>query len=178
MTAAPDEAVDVVTIALGVDYGQAYLVDHSGEPVMPDALSDDEQTPSLGVISVADGVALLTIATHYGEVRFDVQVTPVEPEPDLAGYEDIVEVGFESETGRVSLHEWGDEEVHTLPPLPAGPGWYRLRYHVHGLDEGRTDYYEDEAPDRYLLQIWPEEEREARVVKSTSRRHRSWTGAD
>lgn len=174
----PDTAADTVTITLGVDYGQACLFDDSGEAVIPDHLAGDDQTHPLGIIGVADGVVLLTIGTHYGKVRFDVQVTPFEPDPDLGAYEDIVEISFASEAGSVSLHEWGDQDIHVLPPLPVGPGWYRLRYHIHGLDEGHADYYEEHALDRYLLQIWPADECGARVVKSTSRRHRSWIQAD
>ncbi|GII03451.1 hypothetical protein [Planobispora takensis] len=173
----PDATADTVTIALGVDYGQAYLVDECGQAMVPDQPADDDPAHSLGIISVADGVALLTIGTHYGKVRFDVQVTQREPDPDLGSYEDIVEISFDSEAGSVSLREWGDGDVHALPPLPAGPGWYRLRYHVHGLDEGHADYYEEDAPDRYLLQIWSAEECGPRIVKSRSRRHRSWTQA-
>ncbi|MEU7004048.1 hypothetical protein [Nonomuraea sp. NPDC046570] len=167
-----------MTITLGVDYGQAYLFDDSGEAVIPDHLADDDPACPLGIIHVADGVALLTIGTHYGKVPFDVQVAQSEPAPDLGAYEDIVEISFASEAGSVSLHEWGDENIHVLPPLPAGPGWYRLRHHAHGLDEGHADHYEEHAPDRYLLQIWPAHESGPRVVKSTSCRHRSWTQAD
>ncbi|MFB4293958.1 hypothetical protein ACBI99_40430 [Nonomuraea sp. ATR24] len=167
-----------MTIALGVDYGQAYLLDDYDETDIPERLGQDDEGQPLGVISVMEGTALLTIGTHYGKVRFDVQVTPFEPDPDLDAYEDIVEIGFTSATGSVSLHEWGDEEIYALPPLPSGPGQYRLRYHVHGLDESHCDYYEEQAPDRYLLQIWPSGDSAARVVKSASRRHRRWMRAD
>ncbi|MEV6861535.1 hypothetical protein AB0M44_11095 [Streptosporangium subroseum] len=170
-------AMETVTIALGIDYSQAYLFDDTGEPNIPDHLSDNPVHP-LGIINVRGGVALLTIGTHYGRVPFDVQVARSEPAPDLGAYEDIVEISFASEVGSVSLHEWGDEEIHRLPPLPAGPGWYRLRYHAYGLDEGHADFYEENASDRYLLQIWPADESGPRFVKSTSSRHRSWIKVD
>ncbi|MER5318172.1 hypothetical protein [Streptosporangium roseum] len=170
-------ATETVTIALGVDYGQAYLFDDTSETNIPDHLVDDDPVHPLGIINVGDGVALLTVGTHYGRVPFDVQVAQSEPAPDLGAYEDIVEISFASEAGSVSLHEWGDEDIHELPPLPAGPGWYRLRYHAYGLDEGHADCYEEHAPDRYLLQIWPADESGPRVVKSTSGRHRRWVQA-
>ncbi|GAA4056932.1 hypothetical protein [Nonomuraea soli] len=52
-----------------------------------------------------------------------------------------------------------------------------MDFTVHGLDEGQADPFEDDAPDRYLLQIWPAQEHEGRIVKSTSRRHRAWVQA-
>src|SRR5437868_2228492 len=170
-------AVETVTIALGVDYGQAYLLDDSCEGDIPDHLEREDSAHPLGTINVADGAALLMIATHYGTVPFVVQVAQSEPAPELDAYEDIVEISFSAQAGKISLHEWGDEAIQELPPLPAGPGWYRLRHHVYGLYEGHAEYREDDAPDRYLLQIWPADESAPSIVKSTSSRHRRWTQA-
>ncbi|MEV0201100.1 hypothetical protein [Nonomuraea sp. NPDC050691] len=51
-----------------------------------------------------------------------------------------------------------------LPPLPAGPGTYRIRYHVKGMDmEGTLD-----AVDDHYLQIWPAPLEDPVTVKATS----------
>ncbi|MER5650781.1 hypothetical protein [Streptosporangium sp. NPDC002524] len=67
--------------------------------------------------------------------------------------------------------EWGGGDVHQLPDLPSGPGWYRLRYHAVNMDE------DSGAEDRYLLQIWPQPESVPQVVKSTSAQLAYWCGA-
>ncbi|MFI9559131.1 hypothetical protein [Nonomuraea endophytica] len=110
------------------------------------------------------------------EVSFTDAVAGSEPAPDRDGYEDIVEIGIESEAGSFILHESGGE-AHGIPGLPAGPGWYRLRYHAAGTDDGPDGVAEGLAPDRYLLEIWPAPESDPVVVKSTSRTHHYWMTA-
>lgn len=161
-------ATQTVTLDLWVHYGQAYLIDDTDDAEGPDGLTGDHPTHPVGIIRVGDGHAFLITGTHTGTVGFTVAVSESEPDPDMDGYEDIVEVSFESEAGSVSLHPW-EGSVHEIPELPAGPGWYRLRYHATGMDEAHegSDEYKSEK-DRYLLQIWPAAESDPRVVKSTS----------
>ncbi|WP_440063557.1 hypothetical protein [Streptosporangium sp. OZ121] len=156
-----------VSFDLRVSYRQAYLVDDTDDAMGPEDLLDDHPTHPVGIIRVADGCAFLLTGLHTGTVGFSVTVADHDPGADADGYEDIVEIGFESEAGQVSLHEWGGK-LHELPELPAGPGWYRLRYHARNMDEAAEADTSSEVIDHYLLQIWPESESVPRVVKATS----------
>jgi len=93
-----------------------------------------------------------------------VAVADRDPGADLDGYEDIVEISYESPSGRVSLEEWGGGKAHPLPLLSDGPGIYRLRYHITGMDEENWV----EPGNYYFLQIWPESPHSPAVIKSTS----------
>ncbi|GLX93592.1 hypothetical protein [Herbidospora sp. NBRC 101105] len=81
-----------------------------------------------------------------------------------------MEIAFDSPSGRLTLEEWNEGTSHPVPPLTAGPGTYRLRYHVLGMDDEPGD-------ERYLLQIWPEAHREPVIVKSTTEFFRYWLDA-
>ncbi|WP_271223116.1 hypothetical protein [Streptosporangium carneum] len=153
---------------LHVSYRQAYLVDETDDAMGPGDLLRDHPTHPVGIIRVADGCAFLITGLHTGTVGFSVTVADHDPGADTEGYEDIVEISFESEAGQVSLHECGGEKFHELPELPAGPGWYRLRYHAQDMDKAAEIDTSREIIDRYLLQIWPQSESVPRVVKSAS----------
>lgn len=160
-----------VSFGLWVHYGQAYLVDDTDDNNGYASFADDHPDHPVGIIRVEDGAALLLTGTHTGTLGFSATVADHDPGADTDGYEDIVEISFRSEAGRVSLCEWGGEGVHELPGLPSGPGWYRLRYHAVNMDE------DSGAEDRYLLQIWPQPESIPRVVKSTSAQLAYWCSA-
>jgi hypothetical protein len=163
-----------VSFDLFVHYGQAYLIDDIDDAMGPERLLDDHPTCPVGIIRVEDESAFLITGLHTGTVGFSVTVADHAPEADTDGYEDIVEISFMSEAGRVNLHEWGGERIHDLPPLPAGSGWYRLRYHAQNMDEAREVNTSREIIDRYLLQIWPQGESAPRVVKSASGQLAYW----
>ncbi|GIH28166.1 hypothetical protein Aph01nite_64760 [Acrocarpospora phusangensis] len=159
--------VQIKQMDVEVDYSQAYLVDEGC-----DAYGQFDDVPShpVGIIRVEKGSALLIVGPQWGTVEFTVAVADRDPGADLDGYEDIVEIGYESPSGRLSLQEWGGGRTHPLPPLPAGPGTYRLRYHIRGMDEENWV----EPGDHYFLQIWPEPPRYPAVLKSTSSSFQCW----
>jgi hypothetical protein len=101
-----------------VHYGQIYLLDGPGEPPAFDLLS----TASDGLIGSEPGAAVMVTGLHTGTVGFTVTVSDHDPEPDLDGYEDVVEMSFESRDGTASLVGWAGEDSRDLPPLPAGAG--------------------------------------------------------
>ncbi len=113
-----------VHVDLHVRHRQAYLVDD--EATGPHGLPDDDPAHPVGIIRVEEGAAFLITGADTGTVGFTVAVADRDPGPEDE-FEDIVEVNFRSAVGRVALHEWGGP-AYELPPLPAGPGWYRLRY--------------------------------------------------
>ncbi|GII93408.1 hypothetical protein Ssi02_36390 [Sinosporangium siamense] len=150
-----------------VDYSQVYLVDEGCEAYGHFA---DMPSRPVGIIRVEKGNALLIVGLQWGEVEFTVAVADRDPGADLDGYEDIVEISYESPSGRLSLQEWGGGKTHPLPPLPAGPGTYRLRYHVRGMDEEVSL----EIGSHYFIQIWPEPPCDPVVLKSTSSSFQYW----
>ncbi|MEU3163796.1 hypothetical protein [Streptosporangium sp. NPDC006930] len=146
------------------DCGSVYLLDR--EDYEADVGLDDSPTNSIGLIEVeGKGIACLNIAAQCGEVSFTVAVADRDPGAHFDGYEDIVEISFESTSGELLLAgwqtDWDDEKAHSLPPLPAGPGTYRLRYHTQGDMESWSI-------DGYYLQIWPAPQHDPAVLKTTS----------
>ncbi|WP_157548536.1 hypothetical protein [Nonomuraea candida] len=167
MSALPD-TVHVTHIDLRVSYSQAYLIDATDDAEGFEDIPDDHPAHRVGIIRADGGDAFLITGLHTGTVDFTVLVADHDPGAELDEYEDVVEITVESESGEYVLHEWGGE-AHELPPLPAGPGWYRLRYHARGMDEAADEAASSgEVIDHYLLQIWPAEESLPRLVKQGS----------
>jgi hypothetical protein len=152
-------------IDLGVHYHGAYLAD--GEDFW-DRWQAGPPIRSAGIIQDEGSFVGLHTGLHTGIVDFTVTVADCDPGSDLDGYEDVVEISYEFSSDLISLVEWGDEAIHHLPPLPAGPGTYRLRYHARGMDEANARDTSDVAIDHYLLQIWPAPSYDPAVLKSRS----------
>ncbi|MFI6910512.1 hypothetical protein ACIBKY_55360 [Nonomuraea sp. NPDC050394] len=161
-----DESSDVRTIRVDVeveDCGQVYLMDR-GDFETTD-LPADARIHSAGRVRLEQrGLLSLNIATQWGEIPFTVTVADRDPGADLDGYEEIVEIGYESPSGEVFLvgwiMDWYDEKAHNLSSLLSGPGVYRLRYHIRGIGEERC------AVDDHYLQIWPAPQYDAAVLKT------------
>ncbi|WP_143043720.1 hypothetical protein [Nonomuraea jiangxiensis] len=166
----PVPVVHVLQLDVLVDYHQTYLVDEGCSAGWIDGASSHP----VGIVQVAEGTALLTVGLQWGRMGFTVAVADQDPRADFDGYEDIVEISYESPSGRVFLEEWGGGTTHALPPLPAGPGTYRLRYHARGMDEESWD----EIDEHYLLQIWPQPQSDPAVLKSTSRLFEYWLSSE
>ena len=149
---------------LHVHYCQAYVVpeDDRGFP-MEEAFRG--QKNGLCGASVPGCLFLIT-ALHTGGVRFRVELHEGAP-ANLNGWEEIVEVPF-SVTGPVILQEWAAEAEY---PLRIPKGQYRARYAANNMEAGHQVDTDDEGPDSYLLQFWPDvtQARDA-IVKQTSER--------
>ncbi|MEO3801996.1 hypothetical protein [Nonomuraea sp. B1E8] len=129
-----------------------------------DDVCDVEQ--SVALITVRKAVAELSIFYQHGDgIPFTVTIADHDPGADLDGYEEIVEIDFISSTGEVLLigwcMDWDDSAVRRLPPLPAGPGLHRLRYHVWSTLMERPDF----DGNHHYLQIWPAQPSPPVVVK-------------
>jgi hypothetical protein len=147
------------------DCGQVYLLDQ-GDYGAADR-QDDSPAHSIGLIEMEErGIASLNIATQWGVIPFTVTIADRDPGADLDSYEDIVEISFESPSGEVFLvgwlMDWDDEKAHNLSSLLSGPGTYRLRYHLRGMDEERC------WVDDHYLQIWPAPQHDSAVLKTKS----------
>ncbi|GGO66507.1 hypothetical protein [Nonomuraea cavernae] len=127
----------------------------------------DTPAQSVGFIEVEKGWVTLRITHQRGPADFTVTIADRDPGADLATYEDIVEISYVSRSGEVEMSGFAHDDVVMcpLPPLHAGPGTYRMRYHVKDMDwEGAR---EDGVDDHYL-QIWPAPFEDPVVVKATS----------
>ncbi|MFI6458498.1 hypothetical protein ACIBF6_44000 [Streptosporangium amethystogenes] len=169
-------AVETAQMDVEVHYSHAYLLDEDDD-CYPDGMLDDSPTHPVGIIRVEKGNAFLITGLHTGTVSFTVAVADQDPGADLEGYEDIVEISFESPSGCVSLYESGGGGVHGIPPLSAGSGTYRFRYHARGMDAARETSFPDTVIDHYLLQIWPASHRDPVILKSTSSYFQDWLSA-
>jgi hypothetical protein len=131
-TAAP-ERLDVV---LRIRAAQFYALDQGRSigqilPIPPHAESAD-------LIEAIPGAALLWAPIHEGELPLTVVISAQDPEPDRS-YQRIVELSCRFHSGHIVLRELAGREL-PLPPLPAGHGDYRLRFH--------------QSSSGCLLQIW------------------------
>ncbi|MER6002013.1 hypothetical protein ABT120_25810 [Nonomuraea angiospora] len=111
---------------------------------------------SVALVTVRKAMAELAISYQHGDgIPLTVTVADHDPGADLDGYEEIVEIDFMSTTGELFLigwcMDWDDAAMRRLPPLPAGPGTHRLRYHVWSTLTERPDF----DGDHHYLQIWP-----------------------
>lgn len=139
---APDRrataAIARLEFVLQIRAGQFALLDRyrSLGDILPVPVTAD----TTGLIDAVPGAALFWPPIHNGELVLPVLISPRAPAPDRS-YASITEVSCRFETGYVVLREIGGG-VLDLPPLPAGHGDYRLRFHAG--DAG------------CLLQIWPQ----------------------
>jgi hypothetical protein len=84
---------------------------------------------SAGLIDSVPGAALCWAPVDEGELALTVVVSAVDPGPPDRPGERTAELSFRSHSGHVVLCELAGRTLE-LPPLPAGHGDYRLRYHV------------------------------------------------
>ncbi|MGA3523486.1 hypothetical protein [Melissospora conviva] len=128
-----------------------------------------------GLIATAPGEVFFITGRHTGLVELSVTIDEADPGAELDAYEDVVEVPFEAVAAELKLFLFDGVAPHALPPLPAGPGAYRIRYHCRGMDETRNpDLKYDDVVDEYLLQIWPAPAAPPATLKVTSRQGHYW----
>ncbi|QKG18732.1 hypothetical protein [Actinomadura verrucosospora] len=132
-TTAPEENLD---LTLRVRAGQFYLLDRTRS--LGDILPVPAYAESAALIDAVPGAALFWPPVRDGELHLAVKISPTPPEPDQT-YDEVVELSCRFPTGHAVLRELAGREL-PLPPLPAGHGDYRLRFHT--------------KPSGCLLQIW------------------------
>ena len=140
------------TVALTVEDGCYHLTDPATvEPLL-------YHTGANGLVGVlGDGAACVCTGTLTGFVRVTVQAAPEPPAVDRGAWEEIVEVPFNSPSGRFGP---APAEAALLPDLAsAGRGPYRLRVHARGRDAGHrsgTVRGLDEITEEHLILAWPD----------------------
>lgn len=121
---------------LRVRAGQFMLLDRGRS--LGDILPVPPSAESANLIDAVPGAALFWTPIHDGELPLTVVLCPADPGPDRS-YPRIAELSCRFHSGHVVLRELAGQE-RELPPLPAGHGDYRLRFHT--ADSG------------CLLQLW------------------------
>ncbi|MEU1630644.1 hypothetical protein ABZ746_36265 [Streptomyces sp. NPDC020096] len=98
---------------------------------------------------------------NCGPVKVTVDAQAHEPILDLGEWDEVVEVSSHFDTNEADLESLGgaiEDELEEMPISAAGPGWYRLRIHARGRDQGAEaidlDINDDPVED-YLIQSWP-----------------------
>ena len=124
--------------ALRIRAGQFALIDHYRS--LGEILPVPKTADSTDLIDAVPGAVLFWPPVHDSEIVLPVLICPRAPAPDRS-YESINEVSCRFQTGHIVLREIGGR-ILDVPPLPAGHGDYRLRFH-----SGEAGC---------LLQIWPQ----------------------
>jgi hypothetical protein len=124
--------------ALRVRAGQFALIDRYRP--LGEILPVPKNADSTDLIDAMPGAVLFWPPVRDSEIVLPVLICPQAPAPDRS-YVSINEVSCRFQTGYIVLREIGGR-VLDVPPLPAGHGDYRLRFH-----SGEAGC---------LLQIWPQ----------------------
>lgn len=132
-TTAAEEHLD---LTVRVRAGQFALLDRTRS--LGDILPVPAYAESAGLIDAVPGAALFWPPVRDGDLPLAVTISPTPPEP-VRTYDRIVELSCRFQTGHAVLRELAGREL-PLPPLPAGHGDYRLRFHT--------------KPSGCLLQLW------------------------
>jgi hypothetical protein len=153
-------------------YHSFYLADHA--VFGPESPLVD----SNGLIAAQPGIAVVFTGIHTGGVALTAQAYDARPEPDVANWDEVVELSMHAPTGRVIVTGVDVDAPQHLPMLtPAGPGHYRVRIHVRGRDTA-IDLVTEQPVEDYLVQTWPAAPLPATVLKQSdqygaSRRQRT-----
>ncbi|WP_131736108.1 hypothetical protein [Actinomadura roseirufa] len=134
-----------LNLALQIRAGQFGLTDRGRS--LGEILPVPGYAESAGLIDAVSGAALFWPPVEDGELSLTVVISPHDPGPDRS-YASVAEVSCRFHTGYISLREIAGREIE-LPPLAAGHGDYRLRFHA--------------GEPVCLLQIWPQPRRKPQV---------------
>lgn len=105
-----------------------------------------------GLVAAAGGTATVITGTQ-GNLCLTVRAYWKAPPLALKGWDQVVEVGFDSADGRTRVGSmWRPPELPVV--TVAGPGPYRLRVHVSGRDEPET-FLPEMPVERHLLVVFP-----------------------
>lgn len=120
-----------------------------------------------GLVSAVPGGLKFRTDIGYPRVRLAFQLVEERPVGFLEDYDDVVEYPYRSPTGEIVVLDWSKALVRDVTALPAGPGHYRLRYHVRPVN------FETGSPDA-LVQLWPGEPSAGGELKITGSLGRFW----
>ncbi|MEV7043741.1 hypothetical protein [Amycolatopsis sp. NPDC051061] len=128
-----------------------------------------------GMVTASAGKLKLQLPSCASVAGVTVEMHREEPVDVVDCFEDVVEFGYPSATGNPAVLDWSRALVCELTPLPAGPGDYRIRYHVRGVGTTANDSdFRSPGKAEALLQIWPGAPAQLKEVKITSALGEFW----
>lgn len=106
-------------------------------------------------------IAVLT--RSYGNIKAELVLSEEQPKVSMdERYDHIVEGSIESKSGLLQVLDCPTSSL--IKNIKITPGLYRIRVYSLNLDSDYND--EDDANDRYKIEIWPEDSmRELEVFK-------------
>ncbi|MFC4502149.1 MULTISPECIES: hypothetical protein [Streptomyces] len=152
---------------LNVDYGQYYLCEWGSLP-------DPEEIPRIlqGNTLVGAGSGYLTImsGTHSGYIDLTIECLQGEPTQNFEEWESVADVSYHSRKGVLFPLVWAGDTLREAGNLAhSGVGWYRIRVHTRGRDQGKKLSAMPEIPDhpveKHLITIWPAPPKREKVHK-------------
>ncbi|WP_374456484.1 hypothetical protein [Nocardioides sp.] len=153
--------IHVFSLADDADGAPTETGEFDGDPVQ----ASRGQTVGLAGARVPHQLSLMT-GLHTGDVPLTVTWDEEEPPLDDV-WTDAVEVSWQLLGPALDLQTFEDDYTATVPRA----GWHRARYCAAGMDAGRevdTTDEDEQAPDRYLLQLWPAPESPEALVREGS----------
>jgi hypothetical protein len=154
-----------------VHYGFMFLTGSDEHPDLGDTWAGQQN----GLAGAAiPGVLSMITGLHTGRVPLRIEWHATAPEPGV-GWEEIVDVPFTPPSVDMCVRSFQDSFDVRLP----GTGPLRARYCAAGMDAARdvdTVMSGEPTVDRYLLQLWPDEEAAETIVRQTSAIAAYWHG--
>ena len=153
--------IHVFSTVDGADDTPSLTSEFDGDPVS----SMTGQVCGLAGARIPHQLSLVT-GLHTGDVPLTVSWDEHEPPLDEE-WTDAVEASIELRGTTLALETFEDNYGATVPQ----GGWHRARYCGAAMDEGsRLDTPDEgeQAPDRYLLQLWPAPQAAEAVVREGS----------
>ena len=169
---------------LNIYYGQ-YYIDTVTDPEEDSDSDEAYLEPDEAFVGQTNGICgsamrgKLFFVTGIRDGVASIAVELLESPPTLDDqYDECVEVPFQNPGAQLFLCEWACEEAH---PLKIPTGEYRVRYSIAAMDKDYEDDSDFEQPisgQRYLIQLWPSDQRPDEIIKRSSEIaaywHRAW----
>lgn len=140
------------------DYFQFYLQDEEVEGDLSERWTEEATARMLAVTPGTVGVGTL----RNVEVDVAVEVHEAEPQLHLAGWDHVVETGLAVTSGRIVVAGCTDY-FPDAARIEVEPGHYRVRLCSSGLETVTAEW--EDADDLYVVQLWPGDGDETRLLK-------------
>jgi hypothetical protein len=147
-------------ISVFADYHQFYVWDAGANPSAPEDYTDEDVERR---VKVAPQVVVIQPARNM-TVPVRIELHDNDPGLDPEKWDHVAECSLDVPTGHLQVHECTGSAVLDLD---VRPGTYRVRALFAGLDTLSKDGLRGD--DRYVVELWPGEAKQLRVLKQFSR---------
>ncbi|GAA1010696.1 hypothetical protein Aple_029850 [Acrocarpospora pleiomorpha] len=119
--------------------------------------------PVRDLVGSERGALTIWAADEVGNACLTAESYTRRPPLETKGWEEIIEVGYESPTGTLTLVDGGGESITGL--TAKGPGSYRVRVHLRGRDLVTQAIDPPDGAVRLLIMVFPGEPTEPIIYK-------------